>query len=90
MQWEDAFLLDNGYEYLGWVVSDRGREARDFGAGSSTVHQYFFKVKDMDGKDLDYKFEVADISGQSMFVGWEVEIDRGNISTFKVDKVIPR
>jgi hypothetical protein len=88
--WEDAFLSNDGYEQYGWVVSSRDKENRNFGAGTSTVHQYFFKVKGGEAQELEYKFEVAEISGKSMFVGWEVQIDKENTSRFKVDRVIPR
>jgi hypothetical protein len=88
--WEGAFLSD-GYQQFGWVVSNRAKESRNFGAGNSTVHQYFFNVKGIvENQELEYKFEVAEIGGKSMFVGWEVQIDKDNVSTFKVDRVIPR
>jgi hypothetical protein len=88
--WEDAFVSNNGYEQFGWAVSDRAKENRNFGAGTSTVHQYFFKVKSIENQELEYKFEVAEISGKSMFVGWEVQMDKENTSTFKVERVVPR
>lgn len=90
-EWEDAFVVSNGYEQLGWVVTDRSRENRNFGGGSTTVHTYSFKIKGMGGgQDLDYQFEVAEISGKSMFVGWQVEMDKEHTSSFKVERVIPR
>ncbi len=88
-EWEDAFLVNDGNEQLGWVVSSTARENRDFGTGSVTVHQYSYKVA-VDGQNLDYRFEVAELNGGSMFVGWEVDLDTENAMTFKVDKLIPR
>ena len=90
-EWEDAFVKSNGYEQLGWVVTDRSRENRSFGAGSTTVHRYSFKIKGVgEVSDLDYQFEVAEISGRSMFVGWQVEMNKEHTSSFKVERVIPR
>jgi len=89
--WQDAFVETKGFEKLGWVVSSRTRENRNFGAGNTTVHRYSFKVKGMGGgPDLDYRFEVAEIGGKSMFVGWEVEISKEQTSSFRVDKVVLR
>ena len=90
-EWEDAFVMSNGYEQLGWVVTDRSRENRSFGAGSTTVHRYSFKIKGVgEVSDLDYQFEVAEISGRSMFVGWQIDMNKEHTSSFKVESVIPR
>ncbi len=89
-EWEEAFV-SNGYEQLGWVVTNRSQESRNFGAVSATVHQYSFNIKDLGGgQDLSYRFEVAEISGKSMFVGWEIDVDQEHTSSFKVDRVITR
>ena len=88
-EWEGAFT-QSGYQRLGWTISRQERESKNFGSGSTTVHRYSFKAKEPGtGKDVDYSFEVAEISGRSMFVGWEVEFDQ-SLSSFTVDRVVPR
>ncbi len=87
--WEDAFVQSEGFRRQGWTVASRDQSTRDLGDGNVTVHQYHFHYTAA-GQQLDYRFEIAEISGYSMFVGWEVELGSEQKTTFRVDRVVPR
>ena len=87
--WEGAFLQEDGFKQYGWTSASRDQTTRDFGLGGTVVHQYHFKHT-AGNQELDYSFEVAEISGMSLFVGWDVELDGANKTGFRITRVIPR
>ncbi len=89
--WQEVFATEGGFEQYGWTVTERSKKSKDFGAGNVTVHEYFFMVKHpTDGSQFEYAIEVAEIKGNSMFVGWDVEMGAGVETSYKVNRIIPR
>ena len=89
--WEDAFLEEDGYNYLGWQLKNKSTKTKNLGAGNVTVKEMEFVGKDLSSnQELKYSYEVAQIGGKAMFIGWETQIDANNKVTYQVTKLVPR
>lgn len=84
--WDEAFLNPQTMAWFGWQVESKDKVSRDLGAGNIDVNRFEIKVAD---SGLTWTYEIAEIEGRNLFIGWEVEED-GSLSEFKITRLIPR
>lgn len=76
------------FNYLGWELSEKTTETRNYGAGNVPAERYVFTFT-WDDERAEYEWEIAKIKGKYLFTKWKLNENDGNAFNMIVDTAIP-